>query len=56
MILFWDVANWQPSCAWDHDVLKQKLEVMWSKGEIEVTDLHLDGPAARRIAPPLRCL
>ncbi|HEV7323541.1 MAG TPA: HNH endonuclease signature motif containing protein [Bosea sp. (in: a-proteobacteria)] len=56
MALFWDVSNWQPACSWDHDVIKQKLEAMWSKGEIEIADLRLDGPMARRIAPPLRCL
>lgn len=56
MTLFWDAANWQSSCAWDHDVLKQKLEAIWAKGEIEAADLKLDSAAARRIGPPLRCV
>jgi 5-methylcytosine-specific restriction protein A len=56
MALFWDVKNWQPSCAWDHDVLKQKLEALWLKGEIEAAELRLDSATARRLGPPLRCL
>jgi 5-methylcytosine-specific restriction endonuclease McrA len=55
MVLFWDEQNWQPSCQWDHDVLKQKLEGLWLKGEIDVSELRLDSTTARRLGPPLRC-
>ncbi len=54
MVLFWLVTNWQASCRWHHDVIKQKLEAMWLRGEIESADLRLDGAVARRLAPPLR--
>ena len=56
MALCWDEKNWQPSCGWDHDVLKQKLEALWLKGEIGAAELRLDSATARRLGPPLRCL
>ncbi|MGM4955679.1 hypothetical protein ACT4MK_10015 [Bradyrhizobium barranii] len=46
---FWDRAMWQPACAWHHDVIKQKLEAMFARGEIVVADLWLDSPVAVRL-------
>ncbi|QDP20681.2 hypothetical protein [Bradyrhizobium cosmicum] len=48
-VRFWDRAMWQPACAWHHDVVKQKLEVMFAKGEILVADLWLDSRVAVRL-------
>lgn len=47
--LFWDMDNWQPSCAWHHDVVKQKLERMLSHGEIDAEMLRLDSDIAKKI-------
>lgn len=47
--LFWDEANWQASCQWHHDVVKQLLERMWQAGEIGADDLRLDGAVAMRL-------
>lgn len=46
---FWDRAMWQPACSWHHDVIKQKLEAMFARGEIVVADLWLDSPVAVRL-------
>lgn len=51
---FWDKANWQSSCRWHHDVVKQRLEIMWLKGEVLATDLRLDSDAALKLAASLR--
>lgn len=44
--LLWDMANWQPCCAWHHDVVKQQLEQRWARGEIGPASLRLDSPEA----------
>jgi hypothetical protein len=46
---FWNRDMWQSACCWHHDIIKQKLEVMWSKGEIVTADLWLDSQAAIRL-------
>lgn len=46
---FWNAAMWQPACRWHHDVIKQKLEVMFAKGAIVVADLWLDSQVAVRM-------
>lgn len=46
---FWDAGNWQSSCAWHHDLVKQKLELMWREGEVPVTALRLGSPEAKRL-------
>ena len=43
---FWDPTNWQPSCASHHDVVKQRLEVMFDQGKASVADLKLDSVKA----------
>ena len=53
-IKFWDTSKWQSSCRWHHDVVKQRLELMWARGEITVMDLWLDSPVALRLAEQLR--
>ena len=47
--LMWSRANWQPSCKWHHDVVKQQLEAMWFKQSIDANDLRLDSPIAVKI-------
>ncbi|KFL27041.1 holin [Devosia sp. 17-2-E-8] len=51
---FWDTRHWQPCCRWHHDVVKQRLEVMWDRGQITTNDLWLNSSVARRIAEALR--
>lgn len=49
MVLFWDRSKWQPACGWHHDVIKQILERMFSKGEIKAEDLWLNSSVAVRL-------
>lgn len=51
---FWDTGKWQSSCRWHHDVVKQRLELMWMRGEITAADLWLDSAVAIRITRQLR--
>lgn len=51
---FWDKTNWQSSCQWHHDVVKQKLERLWLQGKLEVTELRLDSDAAKQLTRSLR--
>lgn len=44
--LFWDSDNWQSACAWHHDVVKQRLERMFERGEIAADQLRLDSHTA----------
>lgn len=44
--LFWSRDNWQPSCGWHHNVVKQRLELMFQRGAIKPEDLSLDSKAA----------
>lgn len=46
LVLFWQRDMWQPACAWHHDVVKARLEVLFDKGEIGVDELWLDSPTA----------
>lgn len=54
--LFWNERNWQSCCAWHHDVVKQKLEALRLKGEINIDDLRLDSEVAKRLTRELMCL
>lgn len=51
---FWDTSRWQSSCRWHHDVVKQRLELMWARGAISSADLWLDSVVALRLAAQLR--
>lgn len=44
--LFWSRDNRQPSCGWHHNVVKQRLELMFQRGAIKPDDLRLDSNAA----------
>ncbi len=50
---FWDKSMWQPSCRWHHDVVKQRLEVLWKAGSIQDTDLWLNSDRAVSLARQL---
>jgi hypothetical protein len=43
---FWDQSNWQPSCDWHHNAIKQKLEQLWFDGSLDVVGLRLTSPEA----------
>ena len=45
-LLFWDKNNWQSSCAWHHNAIKQQLEGMYETKTINVQDMRLDSPKA----------
>ena len=49
MVVFWNSEQWQPACAWHHDVIKQQLEGMFAKGKVAVADLWLNSAAAIRL-------
>ena len=51
--LFWDRNNWQSSCAWHHDKVKQELERGYERGQIATSSLRLDGPQAVVLARTL---
>jgi hypothetical protein len=42
----WDQSNWQPACAWHHDVVKQQLELRYTDGKACASDLRLDSRLA----------
>ncbi|HTV69794.1 MAG TPA: HNH endonuclease [Rhizobiaceae bacterium] len=48
-VLFWDRDNWQPSCQWHHDVVKQILERMFARGKIGEAELKLNSSTAMRL-------
>ncbi|MEQ1901878.1 MAG: hypothetical protein ABL866_14240 [Devosia sp.] len=50
---FWDKAMWQSSCRWHHDVVKQRLELMWARGQIGIADLWLNSPVAIKLSTEL---
>lgn len=50
MVKFWSSANFQPSCAWHHNVVKQQLENMYERGAIALSDLWLNSPAAIKLS------
>jgi 5-methylcytosine-specific restriction protein A len=43
---FWDQSLWQPACRWHHDVVKQRLELMFERGALLLADLWLDSAVA----------
>ncbi len=43
---FWCEANWQPSCKWHHDAIKQQLEVLYGVGKAKLSDLWLNSALA----------
>jgi 5-methylcytosine-specific restriction protein A len=45
-VLFWQRCNWQSSCQWHHDVIKQRLETRYAEGGLADADLRLDSAAA----------
>jgi 5-methylcytosine-specific restriction endonuclease McrA len=49
MVLFWNSEQWQPACQWHHDVIKQQLEGLFSRGMLAVADLWLDSTIAVRL-------
>lgn len=51
--LFWDPGNWQASCRWHHDQVKQRLERAYDAGEIDRDALSLDSPRALELAKHL---
>jgi 5-methylcytosine-specific restriction enzyme A len=53
-VKFWDTSMWQSSCRWHHDVVKQRLELMWLQGKITIADLWLNSPVAVKLAMSLR--
>lgn len=48
-VLFWDQANWQSSCRWHHDVVKQQLELQHAAGKLTALDLFLTSTAAIKL-------
>jgi 5-methylcytosine-specific restriction endonuclease McrA len=54
MVVFWDQSRWQPACRFHHDVVKQRLELMYAKGEIRQAQLWLNSAAAIRLTVELR--
>lgn len=52
--LFWDTTNWQPSCDFHHNVVKQRLEADWDAGRITDADLLLTSASALALAERLR--
>lgn len=53
MVLFWDRSRWQPSCRWHHDVVKQRLEELFERGQVGGDDLRLDSAVAIELARKL---
>lgn len=52
--LFWEPANWQASCRWHHDAIKQALERRFEAGELDADDLRLDSAVAAELSRNLR--
>lgn len=44
--LMWNERNWQPACRFHHDVVKQKLELLYAQGSIPADDLRLNSATA----------
>jgi 5-methylcytosine-specific restriction enzyme A len=47
--LFWDEVNWQPACAWHHDVVKQQLERRYRAGRLAASALRLNSAEAKAL-------
>src|SRR5262245_49059324 len=54
--LLWDTANLQPLCSRHHNIVKQRLELMFAKSEIASDALNITSPLAikltRRLLEP----
>jgi 5-methylcytosine-specific restriction endonuclease McrA len=48
-VLFWDRTNWQASCRPHHDIVKQRLEVLFARGKVSADDLRLDSAKAKHL-------
>ncbi|MCX5478464.1 HNH endonuclease [Kaistia geumhonensis] len=53
---FWDTERWQGCCKWHHDVVKQRLEDRWRRGEVGAPALWLSSPEAAALTRALRPL
>jgi 5-methylcytosine-specific restriction endonuclease McrA len=53
---FWDTERWQGCCKWHHDVVKQRLEDRWRRGEVAAPALWLSSPEAAALTLALRPL
>jgi hypothetical protein len=51
---FWDRRNWQPSCRWHHDVVKQAIERRWQAGALPEAALRLGSQQAIAISREMR--
>src|SRR3990167_5684787 len=51
--LLWDQDNWQPACRPHHDVVKQKLELLFAQGKVTVADLRLDSAKSMELTREL---
>src|SRR4051812_25901379 len=45
-VLFWDPMNRQPACRPHHDIVKQKLERLYARGDVTIEGLKLDSKVA----------
>jgi len=50
----WNEANWQPSCRFHHDVVKQRLESLFAQGVITAPDLRLNSVKAVELTRDLQ--
>jgi 5-methylcytosine-specific restriction protein A len=48
--LFWDKANWQPSCSWHHNSVKKQLEELYKRGRCSAGALRLTSSLALELA------
>jgi hypothetical protein len=54
MRVFWDRSKWQPACAWHHDAVKARLEVMLAAGQAQPEDMWLTSDLAVDLARSMR--
>ncbi len=52
-VLMWNIANLQPACRFHHDVVKQRLEKMFDRGEIGRDELKLSSISAQQLTRDL---
>lgn len=52
--LFWDRDNWQAACGFCHNAVKQRLELMYGRGEIGAAALRLGSVEAIEVSRELR--
>jgi 5-methylcytosine-specific restriction enzyme A len=53
MVIFWDQSRWQPACRFHHDVVKQRLEQLFAKGQVTAAQLWLNSAVAMRMTREL---